>query len=85
MDRITNDSRLPLLLTISQRTAANLAVSSAQAIDRKLKETSSELITAIERLAEKHRLYDSIHCKLHLDQIEEPAQYIRLNQVKKAE
>jgi hypothetical protein len=85
MDRVTNDSLLPLLLAIPPRTAANLAVSSAEAIDRELKEASSELITAIERLAEKFRLYRCIHRKLHLVQIEEPAQYIMLNQVKKAE
>ena len=68
---VTNDSLLPLLLAIPPRTAANLAFSSAEAIDRELEAASPELITAIERLGEKFRLYRSIHRKLHLDQIEE--------------
>jgi hypothetical protein len=40
-------------------------------IDRELKEASSDLITKIEGLGEKFRLYRSIHRKLRLDEIEE--------------
>ncbi len=67
---VTNDSLLPLLLSIPPRTAARLAVSAAEAIDRELENASSELIAAIEDLGEDFRLYRSIHRKLHLDEIE---------------
>ena len=68
---VTNDSLLPLLLALPPRTAANLAISSAEAIDRELEESPSDLISAIENLGERFRLYRSEHRKLHLDQIEE--------------
>ncbi|MFH1931517.1 MAG: DinB family protein [Pseudomonadota bacterium] len=68
---IINDSLLSLWQAIPPRAAANLAVSSAEAIDRELEEASSDLIAEIEGLGEKFRLYRSIHRKLHLDHIEE--------------
>jgi len=68
---LTNDSLLSLWLALPPRTAADLAVSSAEAIDRALEEASSDLIAAIEGLGEKFRTYRSIHRKLHLDEIEE--------------
>jgi hypothetical protein len=68
---VTNDSLLSLWLALPPRKAANLAISSAKAIDRELEEASSDFITEIEGLGEKFRLYRSIHRKLHLDQIEE--------------
>ncbi len=68
---ITNDSLLSLWLALPPRTAANLAVSSAEAIDRELEESPSEFISAIENLGESLRLYRSEHRKLHLDDIEE--------------
>ena len=67
---VTNDSLLSTWLALSPRVAANLAVSSAEEIDRELEEASSDLITKIENLGEKFRLYHSIHRKLHLDEIE---------------
>ena len=67
---ITNDSLLSLWLAIPPRNAANLAISSAKAIDSELEEASSGLITEIMRLGDKFRLYRSIHRKLHLDEIE---------------
>ena len=66
---ITNDSLLSIWLAIPPRAAADLAVSSAEEIDRELEEASSDLITKIESLGEKFRLYRSIHRKLHVDQI----------------
>ena len=66
---VTNDSLLSIWLAIPPRAAANLAVSSAEEIDRELEEASSDLITKIESLGEKFRLYRSIHRKLHVDQI----------------
>jgi hypothetical protein len=68
---VLNDSLLPLCLAMPPRAAANLAVSSAEAIDRELEETPSELIAALESLGEKFRLYRSVHRRMHLDQIEE--------------
>ena len=68
---VINDSLLSLWLALPPRIAANLAVSSAEAIDRELEESSPDLIAEIEGLGEKNRLYRSIHRKLHLDHIEE--------------
>jgi hypothetical protein len=67
---VTNDSMLPLWLAIPPRAAAELAVSSTEAIDRELEASSSELISAIENLGESSRLYRATHRKLHLDEIE---------------
>ena len=67
---ITNDSLLPIWRAIPPRAAANLAISSAEEIDRELEEASSDLITRIGSLGEKFRLYRSIHRKLHVDEIE---------------
>ena len=68
---VTNDSLLPLWRAMPPRVAADLAVSSAEAIDRELQAASSDLVDAIEGLGEKFRLYRSIHRKLHLDEIDE--------------
>ena len=67
---VTNDSLLSTWRALTPRVAANLAISSAEEIDRELEEASSDLITAIEDLGEKFRLYRSIHRKMHLDEIE---------------
>ena len=68
---VTNDSLLSTWLALPPRAAANLAVSSAEQIDQELQKASSDLVTQIESLGEKFRLYRSIHRKLHLDEIEE--------------
>jgi hypothetical protein len=68
---ITNDALLPLWLAVPPRKAANLAISSAEAIDRELEEAPTELINEIVSLGEKFRLYRSFHRKQHLDEIEE--------------
>lgn len=68
---ITNDALLPLWLAVVPRKAANLAISSAEAIDRELEEAPTELINEIVSLGEKFRLYRSFHRKQHLDEIEE--------------
>ena len=68
---VTNDSLLPLCLAMAPRAAANLAVSSAEAIDRELEEAPSEFIDAMEKAGVRFRLYRSEHRKLHLDRIEE--------------
>jgi len=68
---VTNDALLSQWLALPPRKAANLAISSAEAIDRELEEASSDFIAEIESLGEKFRLYRSIHRKLHLDEIEQ--------------
>jgi hypothetical protein len=68
---VINDALLTLWLAIPPRTAAHLAISSAEAIDHELDEASTELINDIVSLGEKFRLYRSIHRKQHLDEIEE--------------
>ena len=68
---VTNDALLPLWMALPPRTAAKLAVASAEAIDRELAESPPALISSIENLGERFRLYRSEHRKLHLDQIEE--------------
>jgi hypothetical protein len=68
---VINDSLLPIWRALPPKAAADLAVASAEAIDRELEEASSELIEAIESLGEKFRLYRALHRKLHLDEIEE--------------
>jgi hypothetical protein len=68
---VTNDSLLPQWRAIPPRTAAQLALTSARAIDQELAEAPPELIAAIDSLGEKYRLYRSEHRKMHLDQIEE--------------
>jgi hypothetical protein len=67
---IINDALVPFLLAIPPRKAADLSILTAEALDRELEEISPELITAIERLGDRHALNRSIHRKLHLDEIE---------------
>jgi hypothetical protein len=47
---VTNDSLLSIWLAIPPRVAVNLAVSSAEEIDRELEEASSDFITKIDAL-----------------------------------
>lgn len=67
---VTNDSLLSLWRALPPRVAANLAVSSAKEVDRELEETPSDLISKIESIGEKNRVYRSVHRKMHIDQIE---------------
>jgi hypothetical protein len=67
---VTNDALLPLCLAIPPRVAGNLAIASAEAIDRELEEASPALIADIEKLGDKFRLWRSQHRRSHLDQIE---------------
>lgn len=67
---VANESLLPLWLALPPRAAASLAVSAAEAIDREIEDASPELISAIENLGDRFRLYRSMHRKMHLDDIE---------------
>jgi hypothetical protein len=74
---IFNDSMLPLLLLVPPRKAAELAVKTADALDKELEELSTEMIKDIEALKEPFALNRGIHRKMHLDEIEE---FLRNNQ-----
>lgn len=67
---VINDTLLPLFRAIPPRQAADLALSSAEAIDKQLEEAPDDLIAAIAALGDRFRLYRSDHRKLHLDEIE---------------
>lgn len=69
-DDVTNDSILPLCLAVPPRTAANLALAAAEAIDLELEKASEDLIRDIRQLGARFRLYRCDHRKDHLDQIE---------------
>jgi len=68
---VTNDALLPLCLAMAPRAAADLAVASAEAIDRELEEAPAEFIAAMEKAGLRWRLYRSMHREMHLGQIEE--------------
>jgi len=67
---IFNDALLPLLLAIPPRKAADLAIITAEALDKELERLLAEMIKAIEALKEPHALNRAIHRKMHLDEIE---------------
>lgn len=67
---VANNSLVPTWLALDPRTAANLAVKAAEAIDGELADSSPEFIARVEKLGEPSRLFRSIHRKMHLDQIE---------------
>jgi hypothetical protein len=67
---IFNDALLPLLLAIPPRKAADLAIITAEALDKELEKLPAEMIKAIEALKEPHALNRAIHRKIHQDEIE---------------
>jgi hypothetical protein len=67
---LTNECLLPLWRALPPRAAAELAVSAAKAVDCALEEAPSSLISEIERMGDRFRLYRSEHRKMHLDEIE---------------
>ena len=68
---VTNDCLLPLWQALEPRVAANLAVSSAQQVDREVESIPPDLISKIESIGEKNRVYRSVHRNMHIDQIED--------------
>jgi hypothetical protein len=67
---VINDTLLPFFLAIPPRRAADLALSSAEAIDSQLEQAPDDLIAGIAALGERFRLFRSDHRKLHLDKID---------------
>ena len=68
---VTNDALLPLCLAILPRAAAELAISSAETIDREIAKASPALLSEIEELGDRFRLWRSEHRRSHIDQIED--------------
>ncbi len=65
-----NDALQAIALVMPPRTAAELAVSSAEAVDREILALSPDFIKAVEALNEPYRLNRGFHRKMHLDEIE---------------
>ena len=55
-EHIINNALLPFLLAIPPRKSANLAIITAEALDRELEELSPDLIAAIKALGDRHAL-----------------------------
>lgn len=68
--RIINDTLVPVLLALSPRKAAELAVSCAEKVDKEIETVTPELAKAIDHLGDRHALDRGIHRKMHLDEIE---------------
>jgi len=66
---IVNDLLIPFLLAIPPKKAAELAVSTAQALDKEIEEISPEMRAAIEALKEPKALDRTSHRNQHLDEI----------------
>jgi hypothetical protein len=67
---IVNDVLIPFLLAIPPRKAAELAVLTAEALDKEIEELSPEMLKAIKALKDPLILNRAIHRKMHLDEIE---------------
>src|SRR3990172_10957343 len=67
---LINDALLPLFLAIPPRSAAQLAVAAAEAIDRELQQLSPDMVADIQVSGGRVRLFRSEHRKKHLDQME---------------
>jgi hypothetical protein len=65
-----NDALIPFFRALPPRTAANLAVTTAGAIDRELKDISPELVADVKANGDIRALNRSLHRKTHLDDIE---------------
>jgi hypothetical protein len=65
-----NDALLPVVLAISPRTAANMAILTADKVDHEIEKVSAEFVKKVDGLREPYRLNRSIHRKAHLDEIE---------------
>lgn len=69
-ENVINDSLLPFLKAITPRKVVDLAIATAEKLDRKLEMLSPELIKSIEAMGDEHALDRSIHRNMHLDEID---------------
>lgn len=67
---LINDALLPVFLAIPPRSAANLAIAAAEAIDRELQLLSPEMVADFQMSGGRFRLFRSEHRQKHMDQIE---------------
>jgi hypothetical protein len=72
-----NDALIPLALAIPPRAAAELAVSSAEAVDQYIEKLTPEFIRSVENLNEPFRLNRMNNRKTHIDEIEAFLKYPR--------
>jgi hypothetical protein len=70
IDDMVNDILIPFLIAIPVRKAAELAVSTAAALDKELEELPPKMLKAIEALPDDLTLNRAKHRNSHLDQIE---------------
>ena len=70
IDDIVNDILIPFLLAIPVRKAADLAVSTARALDEEIAALSPRMVKAIESLNDEVALNRADHRNSHLDKIE---------------
>lgn len=67
---IINDTLIPILLAVPPRQAAELAVITAEKLDKELEELPADMIKAIEALNEPTTLDRAHHRNMHLDEID---------------
>jgi hypothetical protein len=65
-----NDALFPIAMSIPPRPAAELAITSAEAVDKEIATESPEFVKAVEAIKQPYRLNRSVHRKMHLDEIE---------------
>jgi hypothetical protein len=67
---LINDALLPMIQAIPPRSAADLAIAAAEAIDRELQQLPTEMVADIQVSGGRLRLFRSEHRQKHLDQVE---------------
>ena len=67
---VLNEALLPLCKAIVPKTAAELAVTTAEEADKEIETLTDKLIMDIEALGDKRRLGRHIHRQMHIDQIQ---------------
>lgn len=67
---VINDALIPFFTAIPPREAAELALSSAEAVDLQLEQASDNLVSGLAALGDRFRLYRADHRNLHLERIE---------------
>jgi len=67
---LTNEALLPLWRALPGRTAGELALAAAEAIDRELEAYPKQIIPLIEPAGARYSLYRAKHRQWHLDQID---------------
>jgi hypothetical protein len=69
-EAIINDSLVPFLLAIPPRQAAQLAIATAEKLDRELESCGPDFLAQMVQTGDRHAVNRAIHRKMHLDDIE---------------